>query len=648
MIYMHYYEVAPTAIIRPGTDVFTYSSKEALSIGEIVSIPVGKKSYNGVIIKSVAKPKFETKDVTVTSGKILPLQIIELCRWVASYYNTPLAACLQLAIPSGLHKKRRNKEINIEIHPRNRTNILFTPDQKTAINTASSNSPGTFILHGVTGSGKTAVYIDLAKSTLASGKSCIVLVPEIALTSQVISEFSNHFDNILVMHSSLSEAERHNTWQAILESDKPLIIIGARSALFAPVKHIGLIVLDESHEPSYKQEQSPRYSALRVATVLGKLHDAHVIFGSATPSISEMYMAQKAKRPIIKMTTSAVKQQVSSDVSLIDMTKRNNFKKHRFLSDKLLGEIQNNLNSNRQTLIFHNRRGNASTTLCSNCGWTSLCDKCHVPFTLHSDTYQLQCHICGNSSKIPNHCPECQNADIIFKGYGTKLIESEIKKLFPDANVARFDADNNELETLRSRYSELYSGKIDIAIGTQIVAKGLDLPHLGTVGVIQADSGLALPDFGTIERNFQLLTQVIGRVGRNNTVNSVVIQTYQPQHPAIVYGINKDYEGFYNYALEQRKISKFPPFTHLLKLTTSYKTESGAIKAAQTLHKKLKISLHQDVSILGPVPAFYERQFGNYRWQLVLKSPRREYLLDAIKLVPTNNWQYEIDPTSLL
>jgi len=645
---MHYYEVAPTAIIRPGTDTFTYSSELALSIGEIVVIPVGKKSYNGVVINISSKPKFETKDITTTTGKILPKQTLELLSWIAKYYNSPLATCLQMAIPPGLHKKRRNKEINTEIHPRKRTNILFTPDQNEAINTVNNNDPGTFILHGVTGSGKTDVYIELAKKTVAQDKSCLILVPEIALTSQIISEFSNHFDNILVIHSSLTEADRHNTWQAILSSDKPQVIIGARSALFSPLKKIGLIVLDESHESSYKQEQAPRYSSLRVATVLGKLHDAKVVFGSATPSISELYMAQKAKRPIITMKESAVKQEVSSDVSLIDMTKRNNFKKHRFISDKLLQEIENNLSKGSQTLIFHNRRGNASTTLCSSCGWTSICPRCYVPYTLHSDTHQLKCHICSNTEKIPNHCPECQNADIIFKGYGTKLIESEISKIFPEANIARFDADNKEIETLRSRYSELYSGEIDIIIGTQIVAKGLDLPKLGTVGVIQADSGLALPDFGTIERNFQLLTQVIGRVGRNNTINSVVIQTYQPTHPSIAFGINKDYDGFYKYALEQRKLSKFPPFTHLLKLTTSYKTEASAIKAARSLNLKLKKILHPDVTVLGPVPAFYERQFGNYRWQLVLKSPRREYLLDVIDSVPTNNWQYEIDPTSLL
>lgn len=645
---MHYYEVAPTAIIRPGTDAFTYSSDLVLVVGEIVTIPIGKKSYNGVIVSTVARPKFETKDILTTTGKILPGQTLRLCSWVADYYHAPLATCLQMAIPSGLHKKRRSKDINTEIHPRERTNILFTADQKSAIDTVKNGDPGTFILHGVTGSGKTDVYIGLAKKTIKSDRSCLILVPEIALTSQIVSEFSNHFDNILVIHSSLTEAERHNTWQAIIDSDKPQVIIGARSALFSPIKKIGLIVLDESHESSYKQEQSPRYSSLRAATILGKLHASKVIFGSATPSISEMYMAKKAGRPIIKMDTSAVKQEASLDIALIDMTKRNNFKKHRFISDKLLEEIEKNLSDNRQTLIFHNRRGNASTTLCSNCGWTAICPKCYVPFTLHADSHQLKCHICNTTEKIPNHCPECQNADIIFKGYGTKLIESEIKKIFPDANVARFDADNNEVETLRSRYSELYSGKIDIIIGTQIVAKGLDLPRLGTVGVIQADSGLALPDFGTIERNFQLLTQVIGRVGRNNTVNSVVVQTYQPKHPSIAFGLAKDYDGFYDYALEQRKLSKFPPFTHLLKLTTSYKTEAGAIKAAKSLHKKLKEALHPDVSVLGPVPAFYERQFGNYRWQLILKSPRREYLLNIIDLVPTSNWQYEIDPTSLL
>jgi primosomal protein N' (replication factor Y) len=260
----------------------------------------------------------------------------------------------------------------------------------------------------------------------------------------------------------------------------------------------------------------------------------------------------------------------------------------------------------------------------------------------------LICHICGYNEPVPTSCPVCGGVDIIHKGLGTKLIESELQKLFPNANIARFDADNTNDEAVNNRYEDLYNGKIDIAIGTQIIAKGLDLPHLRTVGVIQADTGLSLPDFNTNERTFQLLSQVIGRVGRNDKKTQVIVQTYQPTHPSIVHGLTQNYDSFYAEALKERKRGLFPPYTFLLKLTCVYKTESSAIKNAQKLASELRQKIHSDVQILGPTPAFYERQHGTYRWQLVLKSPKREYLIDALKYVPAKFWQFELDPTSLL
>ena len=330
------------------------------------------------------------------------------------------------------------------------------------------------------------------------------------------------------------------------------------------------------------------------------------------------------------------------------MTKRTNFNGHRFFSKQLLEQITETLQINKQVLIFHNRRGSASTTLCEECGWTAQCPKCFLPLSLHADDHHLLCHICGYGSDVPTSCPECGSVNIIHKGIGTKLIETELRKIFPGANIARFDADNTDDEAVNARYNDLYNGSIDIAIGTQIIAKGLDLPHLRTVGVIQADAGLALPDFNTNERTFQLLAQVVGRVGRNEHQTQVVVQTYQPTHPSIVSGLTQDYESFYNNALLERKKGHFPPFTHLLKLTCVYKTEATAIKNAKKLANELRLKSNPDVQILGPTPAFYERQHGTYRWQLVLKSPKREYLIDLLKFVPPKSWQFELDPTSLL
>ncbi len=646
---MHYYEVAPNQIVRPGSDVFTYSSTDKLGIGQIVLIEVGKRPMIGVVMRTVVKPSYATKAIaSVVEATPLPPPLLKLTTWLSNYYVTPLALVLQMIIPRGIQKTRRAQTVQPFTAKRERTNIVFNSDQQKAIEAIVDSSPGTFLLQGITGSGKTEVYIDIAKRTIAAGRSVIVLVPEIALTSQLVDEFSHHFDNILLVHSTISEARRHTTWKEALDSKGPRVVIGARSALFTPLSNVGAIIIDESHEPSYKQEQAPRYSALRAASVLGQLHQAKVIFGSATPSIADRYLAEQSGRPVLKLNTVARNNAVAPIVELVDMTKRANFNGHRFLSKQLLTRLDATLADGKQALIFHNRRGSASTTLCDNCGWTAQCPRCFIPLTLHSDQHALRCHICDFRSAVPTSCPECHNTDIIYKGFGTKLIETELQKLYPKANIARFDADNTNDSTVDARYDELYAGTIDIAIGTQVVAKGLDLPHLRTVGVIQADNGLALPDFSSSERTFQLLAQVVGRVGRNEHATQVVIQSYQPTHPSIVFGLTQNYESFYEYVLKERRQAIFPPFTHLLKLTCVYKSESAAIKAAQALARDLRSAVHSDVTILGPTPAFYERQRDTYRWQLTLKSPRREYLINALATVPKTHWQSELDPTSLL
>jgi len=314
----------------------------------------------------------------------------------------------------------------------------------------------------------------------------------------------------------------------------------------------------------------------------------------------------------------------------------------------LLQQIEHNNASGKQTLIFHNRRGSASTTLCESCGWTAECPRCFVPVVLHADSYSLSCHICDYKTKVPTDCPVCHSANIIHKGIGTKLIESELRRLFPKATIARFDGDSANNETVNERYKELYDGTINIAIGTQVVAKGLDLPKLHTVGVIQADSGLALPDYAASERAFQLLAQVVGRVGRDERDTVVIVQSYQPTHPVIQFGLKQNYEEFYEYALKERQKGGFPPFRYLLQLTDVYKSEATAIRHAKTLATELRRSLPRGVEVLGPTPAFYERQHDTYRWQLTLKSPKRDALVKALALVPTTHWQADLDPSSLL
>jgi len=646
---MNYYEVAPTKIIRAGQSTLTYASADSLAIGTIVTVEVGKNSLVGVIISTTKKPSYVTKEITsIIDSTPLPKALITSALWLSEYYATPLATVLQTVLPRGINKKRRQLDSSSSSPSRDRTTIVFNDEQKTAITTVMGSDPGTFLLQGITGSGKTEVYKEIAKRTIDAGKSVIVLTPEIGLTPQLVAEFTHGFPTLIMTHSVMTESQRHTAWLDALHSTEPRVIIGPRSALFMPLRDIGAIIIDESHEPSYKQEQSPRYSALRLASILGRHHNAKVIFGSATPSVSERYYAEKAGRPILTMTKSARKHTLLPQTSIVDMTKREQFKQHRFLSDKLLTAIEQNIETGKQTLVFHNRRGSASTTLCDNCGWTAQCPRCFVPLTLHADQYQLRCHICDHSEKVPTQCPVCNHSNIIYKGFGTKLIESELRKKFPKATIARFDADNKAGETMDAQYQSLYDGSIDIAIGTQVVAKGLDLPHLRTVGIVQADNGLALPDFGATERTFQLIAQVVGRVGRNEHETQVIVQTYQPTHSSIVYGAAQNYEAFYAETLIERERAHFPPFTYLLKLTDVYKTESGAVKAAQALARELRDKKHADVTILGPTPAFYERQHDTYRWQLVVRSPQRSHLIDLLAHVPATHWQSELDPFSLI
>lgn len=646
---MHYYEVAPNQIIRATSASFTYASESPLPIGTLVTIEVGKKSLPGVILRSVGKPNYATKPISaVIEATPLPGQLLQLAEWLSTYYGTHLATVLQTLLPRGIQKTRRERKMVSHESLRDRTNIVFTDEQNTAITTVENMTPGTALLHGVTGSGKTHVYIELAKRTLERGQSVILLVPEIALTSQLVDEFSHHFEDTILTHSRQTEAERHLAWRDSLTSSTPRVAIGPRSALFLPLANVGLIIIDEAHEPSFKQEQSPRYSALRAASVLASYHKAKVVLGSATPAIADYYLAEKSGRPIITMVTRARDNAVAPTISLVDMTKRANFKQHRFLSDKLLVQITETLAGGNQALVFHNRRGSASTTLCENCAWSAMCSRCFIPLTLHADKHHLRCHVCGIIESVPTSCPECGAADIIHKGIGTKLIESELRKLFPDKIIARFDGDSESGESIEQKYKELYSGEIDLIIGTQVIAKGLDLPKLRAVGVIQADSGLSLPDYGSSERTFQLLAQVIGRVGRSHHPTTVIVQSYQPTHPAVVDGLAQNYADFYKTALAERQHSHFPPFTYLLKLTCVYKTEAAAVKNAQKLAQELRVQSLPGVQILGPTPAFYERQHDTYRWQLTLKSPKRSALVEILAYVPPTHWQYELDPISLL
>lgn len=517
----------------------------------------------------------------------------------------------------------------------------LNPSQEHALDEIHKNPNKTVLLRGITGSGKTNIYLHLLLEQLAAGKSAILLVPEIALSAQLISVTQKYIPSAILIHSKLTPAKRRKIFLETLESKEPKVVVGARSALFAPVKKLGLVIIDECHDNSYNQDQNPKYSALRLASFISP----RTLLGSATPNVQDFYLAS-SKDAVVHLTEKARSNASQPKLILVNLTNQSELKSHRFLSDRLLTEIKANLKNNEQTLIFHNRRGSASMTLCQKCGWQALCQSCFLPMTLHLDRRLLLCHTCGRTETAATSCPECGSADIIHKGIGTKMIEAELTRIFPEAKIARFDSDVSASEAMSAKYTQVKDGEIDIIIGTQSIAKGFDFPNLTLVGIVQADNGLMMPDFSAEERVFQLLSQVVGRVGRNERLSCILIQTYQPDNSVIRFGANADYLAAYKFLLSRLEESHFPPFCFLLKITTVQKTESTAVTKARDI-RKLILEKYSDVLISQPTPAFYEHGADTYRWQLIVKSKKRNRLLEIVHSLPPEV-RFEIDPPSLL
>ena len=651
-----FYEVVPTKFFRSNASSLTYSSDLPLLPGHVVLVPLGRSSCPGIVLKKVPRPSFTCKPITKRLYSTpLPSHLLKSLSWLSSYYLSPLSSVASLVLPVGVEKTRRKtSSLSSSLSP-----SLAPPPLNSAQLSALSNlekiKTSTKLLFGVTGSGKTNIYLKLALDAYNSGHSTILLVPEIALTSQLVKIFSDTFSgSVVLIHSRETESERHRIWESLLSSTSPKIIIGPRSALFAPVHDLGLIIIDEAHESSYYQENPPRYSALRLASFIASSEKITCLLGSATPLVSDFYLA-KSKNSLVSLTEKAKSTAIKPNIRVVDLTSRESFTKNRYFSDLLLKTIKNNLDSGAQTMIYHNRRGSAPLTICEKCGWQALCPNCFLPLTLHSDSYSLLCHTCGFTEKLPSSCPDCHHPSILHKGYGTKLLESELNKLFAHARIARFDADNKKNESLDKLYDDVKSGNIDIIIGTQTISRGLDLPRLASIGIVQADSGLSLPDFSAEEKTFELLTQVIGRVGRGHLKTaSVIIQTYKPTSPVINFAVNEDYLGFYDYLIKKRRRQHLPPFFYLSKLTVTYKTESTTLKKITEISRVLnkfitQNSLTNALFISTPTPCFHERTSSGFSWQIVIKSTNRSALLSLLSSLDEKlNAHISIDPPSLL
>ncbi|MBE86220.1 MAG: primosomal protein N' [Verrucomicrobiales bacterium] len=523
---------------------------------------------------------------------------------------------------------------------------------------------GVFLLHGVTGSGKTEVYLQAIAHALKQGKGAIVLVPEISLTPQTVERFKARFSQgplqtlVAVLHSHLSAGERHDEWHKIRQG-RARIVIGARSAVFAPVEPLGLVIVDEEHEHSYKQEEAPRYNARDLAVVRGQQEKAVVVLGSATPCMESYYNVQRKKYGLLSLTERADAKNMPI-VRIVDM--RNASRKDKgisIFSPQLHEAILQRLEKKEQVMLFLNRRGWSSSLQCPECGFVAECPNCSVSLTYHRAAQKLMCHICGHIDSAPTKCPEpnCGNKSIRFSGLGTEKVEAALGKSFPSARVKRMDSDTlKRKEDYRRILGDFRSGKIDILVGTQMIAKGLHFPNVTLVGIIHADLSLHIPDFRAGERTFQLLTQVAGRAGRGDVEGEVYVQSFTPFHPAIQYARRHDYIGFYDQEIEFRQELRYPPVGRVALLTLRGRSEDRVRFFSDHLRKEMDLLAHEmgDVVIAGPAPAPLLRAENFYRYQIMIRTPRMPQLsrklsskIDSLQIPEDLRLIIDIDPVSL-
>jgi primosomal protein N' (replication factor Y) len=540
--------------------------------------------------------------------------------------------------------------------------LTLTPDQERAwghvtesLHRMAGGGPSeAFLGHGVTGSGKTEIYLRALDLAVSLGRRGLVLVPEIALTAQTIRRFASRFPGrVAVLHSRLSLREQFDEWQRIREGEFD-VVIGPRSALFAPQPDLGLIVLDEEHDGSYKEHQaSPRYHAREVALTLAGLSGAVVILGSATPDVESRYRRGTGGFRLLEMPRRVTPRLDSSlpPVTLVNM--RQELKEgNTSIFSRALGEaMAETLSARRQAILFLNRRGASTFVQCRDCGLALRCRRCDLSMTYHSAEEGLICHQCGRRSRVPKSCPRCGSQRIRFLGLGTQRLEAETAQAFPGARLLRWDWDvtrgRDSHEKILSRF---LAGEADILIGTQVVAKGLDLPSVTLVGIISADIALYFPDFRAGERTFQMLAQVAGRAGRGSEAGRVIIQTYAPEHYAIRAASGHDYAAFYKKEIEDRRRLRNPPFSRLARLLLSHPNEAGVQREAERLRRYLQREIDSqgtpDMELLGPTPAFLPRVRGRFRWQVILKGDDPAALLSRVSL--PKGWALDVDPVSLL
>ena len=602
-------------------------------------IPVG--IMKGAKSKSKKVIVFKSDDLSSIKNSEGYIEIINFLKENSGKYTKT-----ELINTNSISKYKLNKliengllEVEEEIVFRynNRTyNIDFekelTAQQKQVLDEYINSSDNLFLLKGVTGSGKTEVYMRMVEDALNKGKSAIVLVPEISLTPQMIERFKGRFGkDVALFHSKLSDGERFDEWFRV-RSGKAKLVIGARSAIFLPVKNLGLIIIDEEHESTYKSDQNPKYQTKEVAEFLSNQKGCKVVLGTATPTIETFYRALIGELKLLELN-SRVDGKAMPPMKVVDM--RNELKSGNasLFSRELFNEIKEKLSKKEQIILFLNRRGFSTFVSCRSCGYVFKCEECDISMTYHRNGL-LVCHYCGKTKSTPKKCPKCDSKYVKFFGAGTQRVEEEVKKYFKEAKVLRMDVDTTRSkDSYENIYNTFKDGKADILIGTQMISKGLDFKNVTLVGILAADMSINIPDYRASERTFQIITQVAGRAGRGEKQGNVIIQTYTPDHYSLKYAINYDYEGFYEREFTVRALMKYPPFGKILLINAISKKED---LLKQFMHKisngiKLLVEKEKDIDVLGPIPCLIAKVKENYRWQIVIKGEFESEFAKKIK-----------------
>jgi len=624
-----------------------------------VKIPLGKKKISGVVFNIVnSQPKFKLKNILEVTDKIpvLSTDQLKLAGWISKYYYTSLGIVIKTMLPKRVGtRKHESVKLSKEKFPFPK----LTKIQNEVYESIKNSKEKKFLIYGVTGSGKTEIYLKLIKDTLNADKQVIFLVPEISLTPQTVQKIASRFDHhiLALLHSNLSAGEKYKIWQNIRDK-KIKIIIGPRSAILTPIQDLGLIIIDEEHDQSYKQyDQNPQYHVKDVASKLSELTNCKVILGSATPSIETYYQAKSKRIKLLEMPERFQGGYDMPKVQIVDMRVELKKKNFSIFSEALQEELEKTLNNKKQALLFINRRGTSTFVMCRDCGHVLKCPHCDVPLVYHSgfsNSNNLNCHYCNYGEKIKSECPKCNSKYIKYFGAGTERIESEFKAQFPGVRVARMDKDTMNTKFAHFKtFNDFLTKKYNVLIGTQMITKGFDLPNIDLIGIISADTCLNLPDFKSFERTFQLITQVAGRTGRGQDQGKVILQTYNPENKVLKAASKHDFKSFYDLEIVERNNLNYPPFSKLIKLTLKgkdhKKIQNKTINIAKTLSKYIKDN-KLNIDILGPSTAFIPKKRGEFIWQIILKIKKDISLEKRNKLLSilSTDCNVDIDPESLL